>query len=111
MEYLPNAVWEKNNEFSSIPITEAGTYTLNLKDVIVDYAGESISDEWGTYYEWHAKNGCVDKSYTWTIADTAIDDVEAENGEKVIYDLTGRRVENITNAGIYIVNGKKVLVK
>ena len=111
LEYLPNAVWEKNNEFSSIPITEAGTYTLNLKDVIVDYAGESISDEWGTYYEWHAKNGCVDKSYTWTIADTAIDDVEAENGEKVIYDLTGRRVENITNAGIYIVNGKKVLVK
>ena len=111
LEYLPNAVWEKNNEFSSIPITEAGTYTLNLKDVIVDYASESVSDEWGTYYEWHAKNGCVDKSYTWTIADTAIDDVEAENGEKVIYDLTGRRVENITNAGIYIVNGKKVLVK
>ena len=111
LEYLPNAVWEKNNEFSSIPITEAGTYTLNLKDVIVDYASESVSDEWGTYYEWHAKNGCVDKSYTWTIADTAIDDIEAENGEKVIYDLTGRRVENITNADIYIVNGKKVLVK
>ena len=110
LEYLPNAVWE-NNDYSSTPVTEAGTYTLNLKDVIVDYAGESISDEWGTYYEWHAKNGCVDKSYTWTIADTAIDDVEAENGEKVIYDLTGRRVENITNAGIYIVNGKKVLVK
>jgi uncharacterized protein YkwD len=43
--------------------------------------------------------------------DTAIEGVEAENGEKVIYDLTGRRVENITNAGIYIVNGKKVLVK
>ena len=111
LEYLPNAVWEKNNEFSSIPITEAGTYTLNLKDVIVDYASESVSDEWGTYYEWHAKNGCVDQTCTWTIADTAIDDVEAENGEKVIYDLTGRRVENITNAGIYIVNGKKVLVK
>lgn len=110
MEYLVNAVWE-NNDYSSTPVTEAGTYTLNLKDVVVDYAGESISDEWGTYYEWHAKNGCVDKSYTWTIADTAIDDVEAENDEKVIYDLTGRRVENITNAGIYIVNGKKVLVK
>ena len=110
LEYLVNAEWN-GYEYAAIPITEAGTYTLNLKDVVVDYAGESISDEWGTYYEWHAKNGCVDKSYTWTIADTAIDDVEAENGEKVIYDLTGRRVENITNAGIYIVNGKKVLVK
>ena len=28
-----------------------------------------------------------------------------------IYDLTGRRVEKITKSGIYIVNGKKVLVK
>lgn len=35
--------------------------------------------------------------------------VEAENN--VIYDLTGRRVENIVNAGIYIVNGNKVLIK
>ena len=29
----------------------------------------------------------------------------------VIYDLTGRRVENITAPGIYVVGGKKVLVK
>ncbi len=29
----------------------------------------------------------------------------------VIYDLTGRRVEAVTAPGIYIVNGKKVLVK
>ena len=112
LEYLVNAEWNGFDAYvCSAPVAEAGTYTLNLKDVVVDYAGESVSDEWGTHYEWHAKNGCVDKSYTWTIADTAIDDVEAENGEKVIYDLTGRRVENITNAGIYIVNGKKVLVK
>ena len=35
------------------------------------------------------------------------------NGEAIesIYDLTGRRVEKITKSGIYIVNGKKVLVK
>lgn len=30
---------------------------------------------------------------------------------KEIYDLNGRRVEAIVNTGIYIVNGKKVLVK
>ena len=29
----------------------------------------------------------------------------------VIYDLTGRRIEAITAPGIYVVNGKKVLVK
>ena len=42
---------------------------------------------------------------------TAIENVEVENASNVIYDLTGRRVETITAPGIYIVNGKKVLVK
>ena len=36
----------------------------------------------------------------------------SQNGNaKTIYDLTGRRVETITKPGIYIVGGKKVLVK
>ena len=43
---------------------------------------------------------------------TGIGEVKGENGEvKAIYDLTGRRVEAITAPGIYIVGGKKVLVK
>jgi hypothetical protein len=43
---------------------------------------------------------------------TGIDEVKTENGEvKTIYDLTGRRIEAITAPGIYIVGGKKVLVK
>jgi hypothetical protein len=37
--------------------------------------------------------------------------VEVENEVKAIFDLTGRRVEAITAPGVYIVNGKKVLVK
>ena len=113
MEYLVNATWNGYDAYTcSAPVTEAGTYTLNLKDVVVDYAGESYIDDYGySNTKWHGQKGCIDKTCTWTIDDTAIEGVEAENGEKVIYDLTGRRVENITNAGIYIVNGKKVLVK
>jgi hypothetical protein len=43
---------------------------------------------------------------------TGIDEVKGENGNvKTIYDLTGRKVEAITAPGIYIVNGKKTLVK
>ena len=39
-----------------------------------------------------------------------IEEVDAE-AEKVIYDLTGRRILEITKSGIYVVNGKKVIVK
>ena len=39
-----------------------------------------------------------------------IEEVETE-AEKVIYDLTGRRILEITKSGIYVVNGKKVIVK
>ena len=42
---------------------------------------------------------------------TSIEDITVENSANVIYDLTGRKVNEITTAGIYIVNGKKVLVK
>jgi len=43
---------------------------------------------------------------------TGIDQI-TDNREQstVIYDLTGRRIEAITAPGIYVVNGKKVLVK
>ena len=42
---------------------------------------------------------------------TGIDEVKAENGKvKTVYDLQGRKVENPTN-GVYIINGKKVVIK
>ena len=106
------AEWDGYN-YITTPITAPDTYTLNLKDIIVDYAGESYVDDYGySNTKWHGQKGCIDRTCTWTIADTAIDEVTGENEEvKTIYDLTGRRIENITNAGIYIVNGKKVLVK
>ena len=42
---------------------------------------------------------------------TGVENVEVENEVKVIYDLTGRKVEAITAPGIYIVNGVKRVVR
>ena len=42
---------------------------------------------------------------------SGIEDIAGEQGTKAIFDLTGRRVEAITAPGIYIINGKKVIVK
>ena len=44
------------------------------------------------------------------VSATGIEVIES-NSNAVIYDLTGRKVEKISGKGIYIVNGKKVLVK
>ena len=112
LEYLANAEWA-NNEYVYTPITEKGTYSLDLSQIVVDYAAEDYIDEWGyPNKKWHGKAHRLEGSCAWTIGEgTSIENIEAENSIKVIYDLTGRRVENVTNAGIYIVNGKKVIVK
>ena len=56
--------------------------------------------------------GIASYSFRFGEGTTGISEVKGESENvKVIYDLTGRRVENITAPGIYVVGGKKVLVK
>lgn len=98
--------------WKSNPIKEAGTYSLDLSSIVVFYAGEDGVDQWGYPVTiWNAY-GSVEGTCTWTISgDNAIKVVAPEAGEQVIYDLLGRRIEKIAGAGIYIVNGKKVVIK
>ena len=56
-------------------------------------------------------NGAASYSFRFGEGTTGVENVVVENASNVIYDLTGRRVEAITAPGIYIVGGKKVLVK
>ena len=115
MEYTVNVEWANNAYTCTEPVTIAGEYTLNLADIVVDYAAEDGVDEWGWPAKvYHVKNHKLDGgTYTWTVSGNAaaIENVPAAEGEQVIYDLLGRRVESITGAGIYIVNGKKVVIK
>ncbi|MBQ5627693.1 MAG: copper resistance protein CopC, partial [Bacteroidaceae bacterium] len=79
------------------PITAAGTYTLYINEwTIVNSSWETLSEQ----------------TLTFTITGTTgIENVDAEAEKDVIHDLTGRKIETITKPGIYIVGGKKVLVK
>lgn len=113
IEYLVNATWD-GYQYVTTPIEAEGTYVLDIANIIVDYASEEYIDEWGwPDTRWHGQGGHCEGSYVWVIdySQTGIDAVEAENGEQAIYDITGRRVKNMNAAGIYIVNGKKVVVK
>ncbi len=114
VEYMVNAQWMGTEWGSTSPVTEDGTYTLNLADIIVNHAGEEVIDAWGyPVTKWHSEGKACEGVVTWTIGegDSAVDFVSAEAGEQVIYDLLGRRVEKIVEAGLYIVNGKKVVIK
>ena len=113
VEYLANAVWDGYDKYNTTPITEEGTYKLNLADIVVDHAGEQGFDEWGWPTTiWHSKQQKCEGTAVWTVVsgESAIEDVLAGDGAKVIYDLTGRKVEQPAK-GVYIINGKKTLVK
>ena len=82
------------------PITAAGTYTLYIEDYNIATAGMMNQEILPA------------QTLTFTITGTTgIENVDPEAEKDVIHDLTGRKIETITKAGIYIVNGKKVLVK
>ena len=50
-------------------------------------------------------------AYEFTGVTGIMDVIGESNIAKTIFDITGRRIDNISRPGIYIVNGKKVLVK
>ena len=102
-------------------ITVAGAYVLGLID---GEAGFGLATTTGKAEGTFTNN--ANKAYfvpTNTLASaasysfrfgegtTGVEKVEIRNEKSEIYDLTGRRVEAITAPGIYIVGGKKVLVK
>ena len=85
------------------PITTAGTYTLFIEDwniVNTDWQNQEVLPRYEYVFTFNGSS-----------ITTGIDEIATENGESTIFDLTGRKIENITAPGIYIVNGRKVLVK
>jgi len=115
-------------------VTYEGTYTVNIYKVYY-YVGEELvhtaevaygeaipeyvyepAEEGYTFLGWvgetYATMPAHDVTYTANI-DDAIEHLTIDNGELTIYDLAGRKVTDTENlrSGIYIINGRKVIVK
>ena len=95
-----------------------GTGSLTLRDNFNILSSETF-DTSATYT---VKAFVLNYNGTAQVYPIAVEDIvknvpDAINGVKVateegsIYTLQGQKVERITNKGIYIINGKKVLVK
>jgi hypothetical protein len=91
-------------QYIASPVAMEGEYTLNLADITVRYGYDAVEYAYKAF-------GSIEGTYTFDKNTTAIEDVEAEAEGTVIYDLTGRRINEITKAGIYIVNGVKKVIK
>ena len=97
--------------------TTAGTYyALGLVDGEVGFYKDAFNNSrfqnnsHKAYLYMPAASGSASLRFNFG-GTTAIEEVETEVAETVIYDLTGRRVNEITKAGVYVVNGRKILVK
>jgi hypothetical protein len=90
------------------PVTETGIYTFvipagTVYNEMFYPESEDFGVEWGALYN-------PEISITYTIGDvTGINGVTV-NGKSEIYSIDGRKVTNPTK-GIYVVNGKKVVIK
>ena len=70
-----------------------------------------LNNAYKAYLPASVASGVASYSFRFEGATTAIENVVVENASNVIFDLTGRKIEAIAAPGIYVVNGKKVLVK
>ena len=97
---------------------ETGLYKAQMSTVALSSASGSVKVFQNNAYKAYLPASAVPAvaqeaaSFSFRFPDTTgIENVEAVNTDKVIYDLTGRRVEAITVPGIYIVNGVKRVVR
>ena len=88
----------------------AGTYRMRIKQdwCSIDPNGDSDTNFGGTFSNYGGQ--IIDVKLVVT-DETGIANVAQDGAVEGIYDIHGRKLEQITAPGLYIVNGKKMLVK
>ena len=102
-----------NRNKPSLPSFKApekeGTYRIRFKQ---DWCNiDPMGDADGKFGDFKENGGTIIDALLVVTATEGIDEVNAAAEENAIYDLTGRKLQRVSAPGLYIVNGKKELVK
>lgn len=110
--YALKVVWDDEIKENSLG---KSVYAITYPDATF---GDANFEKWLADPSSVKKSDChVNKADHWYFSvdnanSTSIDNIKKDdNGENVIYDLQGRRVERVTKTGVYIVNGKKTVIR
>ena len=97
-------IYDMNGQTGPVVFTVNEDGTLSIADFFL------ANYDWSTY---SITGGAVFyQNVTATKCPTGIENIVVENTVvKGIFDMQGRKIDAITTPGLYIVNGKKVLVK
>ena len=104
-----------------IRITVVGALPLQVGDELHIFTGDGAITLSGTPtiemadgsegWQWDTSRLATEGILVLTALPDAIRDVQATDANEAIYDLGGRKVEEMQRDGVYIVGGKKVIVK
>ncbi len=119
-------IWEKNRQFQDVRLITTsfvpveGTtnkFRLASDEILTRSRGDGFYYIIIPQYLFKAGNelmptyGHIDLYYYGQGSADAIEGINASQQDEVIFDLSGRRVKDMNKAGIYIVGGRKVVVK
>ena len=90
----------------TVPLTEDAFYHFNVGQATLHVPANAI-ESYKSTAPWSEFGTIV----ALTNEEMGIEQLTMDNGQLIIYDLHGRRVATPTKDGIYIVDGKKVMVK
>ena len=88
---------------------EVGVYRMRFKQDWCSIDPQGDAD--GKFGDFKQNGGAIVDVLLTVTNRTDISEVNTGNDVKAIYDLQGRKLEQISAPGVYIVNGKKVMVK
>lgn len=130
--------FSKNEETTKLPanqlkpaLADGGAFTAETGYKYYKLAYDNYTAKTGLGFYWGAENGGAfkvksgtaylavptsdasdAKGFAFDGETTGIENVNvAANQSKTIYNLNGQRVSNMSQAGVYIVNGKKVVIR